>query len=75
VRLITRKPSLRGPVHRAVEALEIGGCGIATSIAGFVLGLQQPILLVAIYAVTVVAAYALVGCLEGARHFAQPGND
>ncbi|HZZ91861.1 MAG TPA: hypothetical protein VFE23_04820 [Usitatibacter sp.] len=63
------------PVERVVGALEIGGFGAATSVGGFVLGLSQTGILIAVYAVTVVAAYALVRCLEHVTALPQPGND
>ena len=65
----------RGPVERAVGAIEIAGCGVAASIAGFVLGVHHIGLLIAVYGVTVVAAYAVVGCLERVPPMPQPGND
>lgn len=67
--------SRRAPVERALGALEIGGCGVATSICGFTLGVEHTGVLIAIYAVTVIAAYALVGCLERVPAMPQPGND
>jgi len=62
-------------MERALGALEIGGCGVAASMSGFMLGLHHTGILIAIYAVTVVAAYAFVGCLERVAVLPQPGND
>jgi hypothetical protein len=70
-----RTHSRRAPVERALGALEIGGCGVAAAISGFMLGVSHTGVLIAIYAVTVIAAYALVGCLERVPAMPQPGND
>ena len=75
MRVILRVHSKRAPMERALGALEIGGCGVAASVSGFMLGLHHTGVLIAIYAVTVVAAYALVGCLERIAVVPQPGND
>jgi hypothetical protein len=75
MRLIPRSHARRAPFERALGALEIGGCGVASAVAAFVLGLQHTGVLVAIYAVTVVAAYALVACLDHMAPLPQPGND
>jgi hypothetical protein len=74
VRVILRAHMRRAPFERVLGALEIGGCGVSTSVAAFMIGLDQTPLLIAIYSVTVVVAYALVGCLEGPA-LPQAGND
>jgi len=73
--MIPHAHSKRAPMERALGALEIGGCGVAASMSGFMLGLHHTGILIAIYAVTVVAAYAFVGCLERVAVLPQPGND
>jgi hypothetical protein len=73
--MIPRIDSKRAPMEQALGALEMGGCGVAASITGFMLGLENTGILIAIYAVTVAAAYALVGCLEHLAVMPQPGND
>lgn len=75
MRLILNTRPKRAPMERALGALEIGGCGVAASTSGFMLGLHHTGILIAIYAVTVVAAYAFVGCLERIPVLPQPGND
>ena len=75
MRVILRMHAKRAPVEQALGALEMGGCGVAASITGFMLGLDQTAILIAIYAVTVVAAYATVACLESLAVVPQPGND
>jgi hypothetical protein len=74
VRVIVRAHMRRAPFERVLGALEIGCCGVATSVAAFMLGLDQIPLLIATYTVTVVVAYALVCCLE-APALPQTGND
>jgi len=74
VRLILRAHQRRAPFERALGALEIGCCGVATSVAAFMIGLDQTPLLIAIYSATVIIAYAVVGCLEGPA-LTQAGND
>jgi len=74
MRLMLRAHMRRAPVDRALGALEIGACGVATSIAAFMIGLEEIPLLIAIYSVTVVVAYALVCCLESPA-MPQAGND
>ena len=73
--MILNTHAKRAPMERALGALEIGGCGVAASMSGFMLGLHHTGILIAIYAVTVVAAYAFVGCLERIAVVPQPGND
>ena len=73
MRVILRAHMRRAAVERALGALEIGGCGVATSVAAFMIGLTPIPLLIAIYSVTVVVAYGLVCCLEPA--LPQTGND
>ena len=73
--MMMRTHAKRAPVDRALGALEIAGCGVTTSMSGFMLGLHHTGILIAIYAVTVIAAYALVGCLERMPPVPQPGND
>jgi hypothetical protein len=72
--MILSMHSNRAPVERALGALEIGGCGVAAAISGFMLGLEQTGVLIAIYAVTVVGGYALVAWLDR-MPLPQPGND
>jgi hypothetical protein len=65
----------RAPFERILGALEIAGCGVATSVGGFVLGLNHTGVLIAVYAVTVIAAYAVIVCLERIPALPQAGND
>ena len=74
MRVMLRAHMRRAPFERALGALEIGVCGVATSVAGFMMGIEQIPLLIAIYSATVVVAYALVCCLEGPA-LPQTGND
>lgn len=74
MRLILRAHQRRAAVERALGALEIGCCGVATSVAAFMIGLDRTPLLIAIYSATVVIAYAVVCCLE-APALPQAGND
>jgi hypothetical protein len=75
MRLILRSRSTRAAFERVLGALEIAGCGVGTSVAGFMLGLNHTIVLIAIYAVTVSLTWGLVMYVEHAPSFPHPGND
>jgi hypothetical protein len=73
--MILRRHARRASFERTMEALEIAGCGVATCIAAFALGLHHTAELIAIYAATVGAAYTIMACLERMPPLPQAGND
>jgi hypothetical protein len=74
VRVMLRARMTRAALERALGALEIAALGVATSVAAFMLGLDEIPVLMAIYFATVVVAYALACCIE-AWGLPQAGND
>jgi hypothetical protein len=75
MRMILSTRTTRAAFERALGALEIACCGVGTAVAGFMLGLNQTVILISIYAVTVSTVYGLVLYVEHVQPLVHPGND